>query len=313
MNWSDERYVRFYTRNTPEWLALSWQARALFGLLLREVDRAGVLKLGRVGARGVAVVLHAPWPEVEASLGELVADGCVQINGEYLLIPNFQAAQEANQSDRARQARSRELRRAQALPVTNRDSDVTPCDSDVTPCDTTSRPVTRGHTTSHGVTPSVLCRAVPCRAEDEMIPSGSSSGAGRQDTPAEVSFALVPAEVQAVEVAERGPVALAIEVVESRFRGYGHTLRPSAKSPHRKHLRARLAEGWSAEDLALAVDGNHCDAWHAKVGKHDLAYVFRTSEQVARFVDLAKSGGNVDMAREIERAAVAREYGSDEP
>ena len=37
MRWEDERYVRVYTRDTPEWCLLSWEARALFLLLLTAV------------------------------------------------------------------------------------------------------------------------------------------------------------------------------------------------------------------------------------------------------------------------------------
>jgi len=35
MNWSEERYVRLYTRNTADWMALCWEARALFPNMLR--------------------------------------------------------------------------------------------------------------------------------------------------------------------------------------------------------------------------------------------------------------------------------------
>ena len=57
MRWEDERYVRFYTRDTPEFLAMSWLARALFGLIMRKVDRAGILVVGRLGLKGVAVAV----------------------------------------------------------------------------------------------------------------------------------------------------------------------------------------------------------------------------------------------------------------
>jgi len=43
MDWSNERYVRVYTRDTAEYLALCWQAKALLSLLLRKCDRAGVV------------------------------------------------------------------------------------------------------------------------------------------------------------------------------------------------------------------------------------------------------------------------------
>lgn len=44
MNWSDERYVKLYERDTLTW---PWQAKCVFALLLRKVDRSGVLDTGR--------------------------------------------------------------------------------------------------------------------------------------------------------------------------------------------------------------------------------------------------------------------------
>ena len=114
VRWEDERYVRFYTRNTPEWLAMSWHARALFGLLMREVDRAGILKVGKLGLRGVAVAVTAPYVEIESPLKELLSDGCVRFDetAGLVMLPNYIEAQESSQSDAARKRASRERARA---------------------------------------------------------------------------------------------------------------------------------------------------------------------------------------------------------
>lgn len=137
MRWEDERYVKLYTRNTPEWLALPWQARGLFGLLMREADRAGVITLGKIGLKGIAVLLHAPWVEIKDQLEALLDDGCVQYNAEksVLLIPNFIEAQEAKASDAARKRKSRELARDRAASsrcVTDDESHVTETPNSVT-------------------------------------------------------------------------------------------------------------------------------------------------------------------------------------
>lgn len=154
MRWEDERYIRFYTRNSPDWLGMSWQARGLFGLLMREVDRAGILKLGKGGLKGVARVLQAPWDEIEPALQELLDDGCVKLgtDGTTLVIPNFIEAQETAQSDAARKRKSREAARAK-----------------VDIGSEANIPVTPGHEQSHAVTtghsvpsvPSDPCRALP--------------------------------------------------------------------------------------------------------------------------------------------------------
>jgi hypothetical protein len=132
MRWEDERYVKVYTRDTPEWCVLSWEARSIFVLLLRTVDRAGVMPLGRAGLRGVAAALRAPPDVVERAVEELAQDGCVVVGDGELVIPNYVEAQNTRASDKARQQASRERARDDAK----------------------SRAVTTCHTPSHDVTPS---------------------------------------------------------------------------------------------------------------------------------------------------------------
>ncbi len=173
MRWEDERYVRVYTRDTVDWQVLSFEAQGLFALLLRKVDRAGLLRLGKHGARGAAVAVGHPGRAdvINAALGELL---------------DYVEAQEANASDRARQQTRRERDRDAAMaketlppaevspsdpPVTLRDASVTLRDASVTLRDEMSRAVTRGHALSRAVTPNQPCltsRAVPnqpCLAE----------------------------------------------------------------------------------------------------------------------------------------------------
>lgn len=168
MRWEDERYVRLYTRDTADWLVLSFEAQGLLGLIMRKVDRAGILPLGRHGTRAVAIALgHAHrWEAIAPALEELLADGCVRIQGDTLVVPNFIEAQEAAQSDALRKresrARARDVASAAGHPVTNRDEK--------------SQPVTSGHNSSQVVTPS---RAVPCLAEPNQ--PGPAGGVSLQD------------------------------------------------------------------------------------------------------------------------------------
>ena len=115
MRWPDERYVKVYTRDTPDWLALGWEARALFWELLRKADRAGLLEVGKSGNRGIAALTGIPVDVVERTLSALIEDGCVEQRGPQLLIRNYIEAQNANQSDRARQQKAREAARDKAM------------------------------------------------------------------------------------------------------------------------------------------------------------------------------------------------------
>lgn len=94
MDWSEERYVRLYTRDTAEWMSWPWQARALFPLLIRKADRTGAIALGKLGRKGLALLVGLPLNVVEPDLDTLVADGCVQEHPGYVIMPNFLEAQE---------------------------------------------------------------------------------------------------------------------------------------------------------------------------------------------------------------------------
>jgi hypothetical protein len=115
MDWSNERYVRLYTRDTTNWTVLSWQARSLWCLLMRKLDRAGVLEMGRHGPRGLAVVVGMPLDVVQPALQELLEDGCIVLCGTALVAPNFMDAQDAPQSDAQRKRESRARYRDLAL------------------------------------------------------------------------------------------------------------------------------------------------------------------------------------------------------
>jgi hypothetical protein len=184
MRWADERYVRLYTRDTVDWLALSFEAQALLALLMRKLDRAGLLELGKHGKRAVAVAIgHAArWPVLEPALEELLADGCVRVEGDTLVMPNFIEAQEAAMSDRQRKAEQRA--RARDLASLGRDVG----SRNVTDC---PEVVTDGPGESQKVTPS---HAVPCRAEPE---AAAAARAGAHEATPTPSPELIPVEAPA--------------------------------------------------------------------------------------------------------------------
>jgi hypothetical protein len=175
LDWANERYIRVYTRDTDEWLVLPWQSRAVWPLIMRKVDRSGVLP-AKLGARGVAVLVGLPLEVVEPGIAGLLEDGCLVARDGGYVIPNFIDAQEASSSDAQRKRDSRERRLAVSLGQT-----VTACDQQVTNRDQESQSVTTGHDRSQPVTPclAVLSRAEPSRAEPERErePSPSAQGA----------------------------------------------------------------------------------------------------------------------------------------
>jgi hypothetical protein len=133
LNWSDERFVKLYVRDTAEWLAMQWQGRALHPLLVRKADRSGVIPT-RLGARGVAALVGLPLEVVEIGLVELDRDGFVAAHPLGYVIPDFIASQEARQSEKLRSAEYRARKREDraAGVVTNRDASATEGDATVT-------------------------------------------------------------------------------------------------------------------------------------------------------------------------------------
>ena len=111
MNYQDERYVRVYTRDTLTWKALGWEGQALLMQTLRKVDRAGILDLGGLGAKGLSLMTGMPLDVVERVLPLLLELQCVEIVNGALVVPKFLEAQESTKSPTARQAESRIRRR----------------------------------------------------------------------------------------------------------------------------------------------------------------------------------------------------------
>lgn len=115
MRWEDERYVRVYTRDTAEWLALGWEGQALAMMLLRKCDRAGIVHIGKAGVRGLAALVGVPLDVVERTLPLLLEDGMLQATAGGYVFPNFIAAQETRSSDAQRKRDQRERDRDQAV------------------------------------------------------------------------------------------------------------------------------------------------------------------------------------------------------
>lgn len=95
MDWPNEPWVKLYTRRTPETMSWPWQSRAVMNEMLKVVDRSGQIGLGRVGIKGLAIVLLLPIEVVEPGLAGLLEDGCVTQRHDVLTIENFIEAQEA--------------------------------------------------------------------------------------------------------------------------------------------------------------------------------------------------------------------------
>jgi hypothetical protein len=112
MDWANENWVKLYTRSTPDWNSWPWQSRALMPLLMREVDAAGQIGIGRSGVAGLAATVRLPEDVTQIGLDGLVADGCVTVVGQLLTVESYVEAQEARTSVKERSQRARDRRNA---------------------------------------------------------------------------------------------------------------------------------------------------------------------------------------------------------
>jgi hypothetical protein len=111
VDWSNEQYVRLYIRDTKTWLKLRWEGQSLFMMLLRKVDRAGVLDDIDDPVGDLALITGLPEEHVEVGFERLKKLGSIEMKGKALVIPNFIEANETPKSDRLRQLEYRQRRR----------------------------------------------------------------------------------------------------------------------------------------------------------------------------------------------------------
>jgi hypothetical protein len=255
VNWSEERYVRLYTRTTNDLLAFGPEGRHVWYELLRAADRAGVIDTG--GDLETMPELLRVTPEVwAAGWPRILKRGSARVTERAIVLVNYIEANEAKQSDaqRQRESRARRTERTAATEGTFSSRDVT---SDVTPRDAGD---TSGHTRSQSVTPcrAVPDRAVPCRAGE------SPAGKRRPSAPPKV---LMPdgwaPGASAIERARQLGLDLAAEEADFRewtgaqARRYadwdlaflGHLRRRAADRPSRPAPRAAAGGGLTPRQI----------------------------------------------------------------
>jgi hypothetical protein len=173
VDWANERYVRLYVRDSTTWKLLDWRARCTLTMLLRKVDRAGVLEVGEHGVLGLAAVIELPLEVVEPGITQLMDPkiGVVVATPTHYVVPNYLDAQEAVQTEAHRSREYRGRKRDMALAtakgfVTKRDATATPRGDDDMSRDET---VTRRHAASQTVTP-IRSEPIPIR-DPEISPA----------------------------------------------------------------------------------------------------------------------------------------------
>lgn len=123
MDWTNERYVRLYTRDSTNWKRIGWDGQCVLMAILRKVDRAGTLDLSGLEP-WEAIALHTGAPDDVSKRGVegLLRTDTAVVRGGSLVLPSFIAAQECSKSDKLR---SKELREKKALLGSTQSQEVT--------------------------------------------------------------------------------------------------------------------------------------------------------------------------------------------
>jgi hypothetical protein len=305
-DWQDERWVKLYVRDEPEWLVLPWWARGLFDEILKRVDPAGLMRLGKAGRKAIAASLSSPWDEQLADAVQLlIDDGAIRLLDcdTLLSVPNFVEAQEAKQSDKARQQKRRI--RQQAM------GSVTPCDGSVTESDQEPRNTTQAATLhdTPNTTPNVtLCDTTVTPRDASVTPripsvtrvTDSVTRCHVEKRREEKRDDLDPAAPvpSSAPPTEPGPRARAVKETDPAqvFVHWQAVLMPGAKKTTERinRIKARLKEGFTVEQLCQAIDGAANDDWlmgrdpkSRPGGYRDLKTVLRDAAQVERLIQVA--------------------------
>lgn len=110
MDYSNESWIKVYTRDTAEWRATSLAARGLALELSRNMGRfSDEIALGTHGLRAVAALVTAPWNEVEPLLEELLKHRQLEYDPEREVLrdPRHLARQQSATSPAQRKRDSR--------------------------------------------------------------------------------------------------------------------------------------------------------------------------------------------------------------
>lgn len=177
MNFDEEYWVKLYTKDTPNWLVLSYDAKSLLMHLFRKASRkTGEIDLGTLGPRGIAYLVGHPdlWESrFEKPLRELQDQECIRIEGPILTVVNFAKAQRRPGTERSRKSRERARAEEIAMPG-DPDPESEPPGSvqrDAAQCNDSQRSATQGNE----VQQKRKDKGAPERAGDQDGPLGEKS------------------------------------------------------------------------------------------------------------------------------------------
>ena len=177
MNWDTGYFVKLYRSQSPDWLPLSPLTRGLFDELLLISDQTGRIQLGKAGLSSIVVPLRGRWDEVRPHIEALLADGCIALDGNEIVIKGFVDAQKRakTSTERSRERRGNAMQR------------------DATVGNGQQRSATEGNDEQRGATEGNGCNDKEQKEQKEKIPPNPP---GVESEPAAHDVGESPTEAQ---------------------------------------------------------------------------------------------------------------------
>lgn len=288
MNYPDEDYVRFYTRDTITWLALEYEGQVVMSLMLHgRFNRSGIFDCGgHEPSHAVTLATRCPPDVAKVGLERLLKTKTWVLNNGQIIWPQYVFAQTCKRTDRARKRESRENLALEAAGQP-------------------SHAVTRGHTRSQPVTPKPKQkpRPKPKQKGGESPPSLVVVPEPSTDPEVDRSAPPEPPPLSLQEKSalwHRDPNRAAydaprpqewpevIELSDKMALVFGHTRRlpiTHHEDPRVSKPMALWRAGITQQDLLDAIDGAAMqDGIRKKPGLQTAQWLFHNAERVQEFV-----------------------------
>lgn len=323
MNYPDEDYVRFYTRDTITWLALEYEGQAILSLMLHgRFNRSGIFDCGgHEPSHAVTLATRCPPEVAKVGLERLLKTKTWVFNNGQIIWPQYVFAQTCKRTDRARKRESRENLALEAAGQA-------------------SHAVTRGHTRSQPVTPKQKPKQKPKPKPKQK--RGESDPP--QDDPAGQETTLPPANPVATDEAPSSPVVTPPLSLQQRawlwvndpttaqFNAQPHPSHwpevhelnalvrerwgikggiPISRQPSRTLGLSdprvevpvkRLADGISQQDLLSAIDGSVHDRYlKDNPGQRSVRWILGNAERVQDLMSNIRKADPVTAVRPVRR------------
>lgn len=305
MNYPDEDYVRFYTRDTITWLALEYEGQVIMSLMLHgRFNRSGIFDCGgHDPSHAVTLATRCPPEVAKVGLERLLKTKTWVLHNGQLIWPQYVMAQHCKRTDRARKRESRENLAMEAA-------------------GSQSHAVTRGHTASQPVTPKPKPKPKqkPKQkgGEQEQPPTVSQPTVSAPEAPTKIDRSAPP-EDRPLSLQEKSALWLknpdkasyvaprpqewpeVVQLDDRIAKRFGHTRRikiANHKDPRIEKPMLLWAAGVEQRDLLDAIDGAAEEKYvRDRPGQQTATWIFEHAERVQELARKAPSSAATPVDR----------------